>query len=139
MYSMLNCLLLKKFFCICCCLKYGNRQPLTLAMLKVRFGVRLIVFELFPAMSTVSLLKMLIQNNWCSLGKTLIAQSGWRWETNCLLSSMSVISCTDCRSKCQNLTAFLLCDCQFLKKKYTSIVKILRHCFNAQKICKRKR
>lgn len=107
-------------------------------MLKVRFGVRLIVFELFPAMSTVSLLKMLIQNNWCSLGKTLIAQSGWRWETNCLLSSMSVISCTDCRSKCQNLTAFLLCDCQFLKKKYTSIVKILRHCFNAQKICKRK-
>lgn len=61
-------------------MKYGNRQPLTLAMLKVRFGVRLIVFELFPAMSTVSLLKMLIQNNWCSLGKTLIAQSGWRWE-----------------------------------------------------------
>lgn len=47
----------KKFVCICCCLKYGNRQPLTLAMLKVRFGVRLIVFELFPAMSTVSLLK----------------------------------------------------------------------------------
>lgn len=27
-------------------------------MLKVRFGVRLIVFELFPAMSTVSLLKI---------------------------------------------------------------------------------
>lgn len=107
----------KKFVCICCCLKYGNRQPLTLAMLKVRFGVRLIVFELFPAMSTVSLLKMLIQNNWCSLGKTLIAQSGWRWETNCLLSSMSVISCTHWRGKCQNLTAFLLCDCQFFLKK----------------------
>lgn len=51
-------------------MKYGNRQPLTLAMLKVRFGVRLIVFELFPAMSTVSL--RLLLHNLDGAGKQIV-------------------------------------------------------------------
>lgn len=102
-------------------------------MLKVRFGVRLIVFELFPAMSTVSLLKMLIQNNWCSLGKTLIAQSGWRWRNK--LSSFQYVRHFLHRLSKQmsELDCVFIVRLSIFKKKYTSIVKILRHCFNAQK------